>query len=123
MPQATCDSVTGARPQTSCELADIVRLYGPAYRSAHRLPLTHLKVLQAIESCRTAALGGHRVIGDNYLSPLATIIFPPPNATLRAQSSQGQRQLPARDYTSPLPASRRGPQFGSCLARLAASAR
>jgi hypothetical protein len=41
-------------------LADIVRLHGPAYRRAHRLPLTHLKVLQAIEDCRTAALGGHR---------------------------------------------------------------
>jgi hypothetical protein len=60
MPQATCHSATGARPQSVCELADIVRLYGPAYRSAHRLPLAHLKVLQAIESCRTAALGGHR---------------------------------------------------------------
>jgi hypothetical protein len=41
-------------------LADIVRLYGPAYRSAHRLPLAQLKVLQAIENCRTAVLGGHR---------------------------------------------------------------
>jgi len=41
-------------------LADIVRLYGPAYRRARRLPLAHLKVLRAIESCRTAALGGHR---------------------------------------------------------------
>jgi hypothetical protein len=41
-------------------LADIVRLYGPAYRNAHRLPRAHSKVLQAIESCRTALLGGHR---------------------------------------------------------------
>jgi hypothetical protein len=48
----------GARP--ACELADIVRRYGPAYRRAHRLPLAHLKVLQAIEDCRTAVLGGHR---------------------------------------------------------------
>jgi Putative transposase/Transposase zinc-binding domain len=57
---ATCHPAPGARPPPACELADIVRLYGPAYRSAHRLPLAHLKVLQAIESCRTAALGGHR---------------------------------------------------------------
>jgi hypothetical protein len=56
----TCHPASGARPQPVCELADIVRLYGPVYRSAHRLPLAHLKVLQAIESCRTAALGGHR---------------------------------------------------------------
>jgi hypothetical protein len=50
----------GARLPSACELADIVRLYGPAYRGAHRLPLAHLKVLQAIAVCRTAALGGHR---------------------------------------------------------------
>jgi Putative transposase/Transposase zinc-binding domain len=56
----TCHPTSGARPQPACELADIVRLYGPAYRAAHRLPLPHLKVLQAIKSCRTAALGGHR---------------------------------------------------------------
>jgi hypothetical protein len=60
MLQATCHPPPGARPQPACELADLVRRYGPAYRDAHRLPLAHLKVLQAIESCRTAALGGHR---------------------------------------------------------------
>jgi Putative transposase/Transposase zinc-binding domain len=49
-----------ARPPPACELADIVRRYGAAYRDAHRLPRPHLKVLSAIESCRTAALGGHR---------------------------------------------------------------
>jgi hypothetical protein len=41
-------------------LADIVRQYGHDFRLRHRLPLSHLKVLRAIESCRTAALGGHR---------------------------------------------------------------
>lgn len=60
MLQATCHPASGARPQPACELADIVRWYGPAYRRAHRLPRMHLKVLRAIESCRTAALGGHR---------------------------------------------------------------
>jgi predicted Zn-ribbon and HTH transcriptional regulator len=53
-----CHKATGARP--ACELADIVRLYGADYRDRHRLPLSHLKVLSAIETCRTAALGGHR---------------------------------------------------------------
>jgi hypothetical protein len=57
---APCHPAPGARPRPACELADIVRLYGPAYRRAHRLPLAHLKVLQAIEDCRTAVLGGHR---------------------------------------------------------------
>jgi hypothetical protein len=60
MRATTCHTASGARPAPDCELADIVRLYGPAYRDAHRLPLAQLKVLQAIESCRTAALGGHR---------------------------------------------------------------
>jgi hypothetical protein len=58
---ASCHAAPGSSQSVSaCELADIVRLYGPAYRAAHRLPLAQLKVLQAIASCRTAALGGHR---------------------------------------------------------------
>ena len=43
------------------EVADIFRASGPAYRAAHagHLSLTQLKVMSAIEHCRTAALGGH----------------------------------------------------------------
>jgi Transposase zinc-binding domain len=41
------------------ELADIFRAYGQAYRRDHPLPVSHLKVMQAVERCRTAALGGH----------------------------------------------------------------
>jgi hypothetical protein len=41
-------------------LADIVHAYGDEFRRRHRLPLSHLKVLRAIETCRTSALGGHR---------------------------------------------------------------
>jgi transposase-like zinc-binding protein len=42
------------------ELADIFRLHGPAYRARFqdRIPRSHLRVLEAIESCRTQALGG-----------------------------------------------------------------
>ena len=45
----------------SIEVADIFRSAGPAYRAAHagHLSLSHLKVMSAIETCRTAALGGH----------------------------------------------------------------
>ena len=46
-----------ARP--TLELADIFRRHGPAYRQTHRLPRHHLRLMQAIETCRTAALGGH----------------------------------------------------------------
>jgi Transposase zinc-binding domain len=42
-----------------CELADIFRAHGESYRRDHRLPIAHLKVMQAVERCRTAALGGH----------------------------------------------------------------
>src|SRR5215813_479899 len=42
-----------------CELGDIFRNYGAQYRQNHALPLSHLRVMQAVERCRTAALGGH----------------------------------------------------------------
>ena len=43
------------------EVADILRAHGPAFRAAQRshLSLGQLKVMSAIEQCRTAALGGH----------------------------------------------------------------
>lgn len=43
------------------EVADIFRSAGPAYRAAHEghLSLHQLKVMSAVEACRTAALGGH----------------------------------------------------------------
>ena len=43
-----------------CELAEVIDRYGPAYRRAHRLPYSQHRVLNAIQRCRTAALGGHR---------------------------------------------------------------
>jgi len=47
--------------RAAIEVADIFRAAGPGYRSAHagHLSLDQLKVMSAIESCRTAALGGH----------------------------------------------------------------
>ena len=43
------------------EVADIFRSHGPAWRKAQRghLSLGQLKVMSAIEQCRSAALGGH----------------------------------------------------------------
>ena len=48
-------------PRPKLEVADIFRAHGPAYRRDHagHLNLPQLKVMSAIESCRTAALGGH----------------------------------------------------------------
>jgi hypothetical protein len=45
----------------SLEVADIFRGHGPAWRRANagHVSLGQLKVMSAIENCRTAALGGH----------------------------------------------------------------
>jgi len=47
--------------RTSLEVADIFRAAGPAYRTAHagHLGLHQLKIMSAVEQCRTAAMGGH----------------------------------------------------------------
>jgi Putative transposase/Transposase zinc-binding domain len=52
---AGTEAGTGVAP----EVADIFRAYGDAYRATHRLSGQQLRVMQAIETCRTAALGGH----------------------------------------------------------------
>src|ERR1700738_3307132 len=43
------------------EVADIFRAHGAAWRRANagRVSLDQMKVMSAIERCRTAALGGH----------------------------------------------------------------
>ena len=41
------------------ELAGIFRQYGEQYRSTRRLPRQQLRVMRAIQLCRTSALGGH----------------------------------------------------------------
>ena len=48
-----------ARPRL--EVADVFRAHGAAWRKANagHVSLAQLKVMSAIESCRTAALGGH----------------------------------------------------------------
>jgi len=48
-------------PRERLEVADIFRAHGPAWRRAQagHLSLGQLKVMSAIERCRTAAFGGH----------------------------------------------------------------
>jgi Transposase zinc-binding domain len=43
------------------EVADVIRQCGARFIETHRAWLTaqHVRVLRAIERCRTAALGGH----------------------------------------------------------------
>ena len=49
------------------EVADIFRSHGPAWRQANagHVSLEQLKVMSAIENCRTAELGGHVVRCEN----------------------------------------------------------
>jgi len=56
---AVADQAAAGRPRPRCELADIFREYGEQYRRDHSLPVSHLKMMRAVERCRTAALGGH----------------------------------------------------------------
>ncbi|MEY4761963.1 MAG: hypothetical protein RLZZ200_1819 [Pseudomonadota bacterium] len=52
--------------RAALEVADIFRAHGPAWREqqAGHLSLTQLKIMSAIEQCRTAALGGHALRCD-----------------------------------------------------------
>src|SRR5208337_4199743 len=48
-------------PGHSLEVADVFRAHGATWRKANagHVSLGQLKVMSAIETCRTAALGGH----------------------------------------------------------------
>jgi len=48
-------------PRPALEVADILRDHGPAWRAANagHVSLGQMKVMSAIERCRTAVLGGH----------------------------------------------------------------
>jgi putative transposase/transposase-like zinc-binding protein len=58
-----CTAVSAVRPRL--ELADLVRAHGDAYRRTHRLAAVQHRALDAIETCRTAALGGHQETCDH----------------------------------------------------------
>ena len=55
------------------ELADVFREHGPAWREANRghASLDQLKVMSAIERCRTVALGGHVALRERGVRPYA----------------------------------------------------
>src|SRR3990170_8533139 len=59
------------------EVAEIFRGRGPAWRDANRghVSLGQLKVMSAIESCRTAELGGHVARCENGACGFTTIAY------------------------------------------------
>lgn len=48
-----------APSRPALEVADVFRAHGEAYRRAHSMTGDEVKVMRAIETCRTAVLGGH----------------------------------------------------------------
>ena len=81
------------------EVADIFRAHGPALRQAQRghLSLGQLKVMSAIEQCRSAALGGHVLrcagCGDDQVAYNSCRNRHCP----KCQASAAQRWLQARE--------------------------
>jgi hypothetical protein len=63
--------------QPVLKVADIFRDHGPAWRDANRghVSLHQMKVMSAIESCRTAALGGHVARCENEACGLTLIAY------------------------------------------------
>jgi hypothetical protein len=80
------------------EVADIFRIHGPAWREAQRghLSLAQLKVMSAIERCRTAALGGHVLHCDGCGAEQVSYNSCRNRHCPKCQSSAAQRWLEAR---------------------------
>src|SRR5258706_9145841 len=84
------------------EVADIFRSHGPAWRRTVRLSLGQLKVMSAIEQCRTAALGGHvlRCSGCEHIEVAYNSCRN--RHCMKCQASAARRWLEARQ-ADPLP--------------------
>src|SRR5579859_2569449 len=78
------------------EVADIFRDHGGAWRDANRghVSLLQLKVMSAIESCRTAALGGHVARCEDCAH--TTIAY---NSCLMGRSSNGESAWRNRHFS------------------------
>ena len=100
------------------EVADILRDHGAAWREANRghVSLPQMKVMSAIESCRTAALGGHVARCEDCAH---TIISYNTVGIGTARSAKGPR--PARGWRSgkPSPARPLLPTLSAPLADIA----
>ena len=80
------------------EVADIFHQHGPAWREAQRghLSLAQLKVMSAIEQCRSAALGGHVLRCDGCGADQVSYNSCRNRHCPKCQSRAAQRWLDAR---------------------------
>ena len=76
-------------PRPALEVADIFRGHGPAWRQANagHVSLGQLKVMAAIENCRTAALGGHVARCENENCAYTLIAY---NSCLMSKFRNGE---------------------------------
>ena len=83
---------------STLEVADIFRAHGPAWRVAQRghLSLGQLKVMSAIEQCRSAALGGHVLRCEGCGADQVSYNSCRNRHCPKCQSSAAQRWLDAR---------------------------
>ena len=86
------------------EIADIFRDFGPAWREANRGHVNHaqLKVMDAIEACRTAALGGYVARCENEQCAHTVIAYA---SCLMGRSSNGELAAVMLAYSCGLPLS------------------
>ena len=80
------------------EVADIFRAHGPAWRHQERghFSLGQLKVMSAVESCRSAALGGHALRCSSCAQPQIAYNSCRNRHCPKCQGSAAQRWLEAR---------------------------
>lgn len=80
------------------EVADIFRIHGPGWREAQRghLSLAQLKVMSAIEQCRSAVLGGHVLRCEGCGTDQVSYNSCRNRHCPKCQSSAAQRWLEAR---------------------------
>ncbi|MGH8290296.1 MAG: IS91 family transposase [Steroidobacteraceae bacterium] len=80
------------------EVADIFRAHGPAWRVRERghLSLGQLKVMSAIERCRSAALGGHQLLCLSCAQPQIAYNSCRNRHCPKCQGSAAQRWLQER---------------------------
>src|ERR1700709_2967220 len=81
------------------EVADIFRTYGPDWRTAQRghLSLGQLKVMSAIEQCRSAALGGHVLLCEGCADVVIAYNSCRNRHCPRCQATAARRWLEARE--------------------------
>jgi len=80
-------------------VADIFRAHGPAWRQHERghLSLGQLKVMSAIEQCRSAALGGHALRCSSCAEPQIAYNSCRNRHCPKCQGAAAQRWLEARE--------------------------